>query len=80
MYERRFSSGKFEREGTLGRKRVRTSLMWNGVMLNQALPSKVSRWRAEGIRGRRVFSGTGQCIKSRSCQHINSTHGPEGTG
>src|SRR5215203_2154136 len=52
--------------------------MRNGVMPSQALPSKVSRWRAGGMRDRSASSGIGQCIKSRSCQLIKSAHEPEG--
>jgi hypothetical protein len=54
--------------------------MRKGVMPNQALPPKVSRWRVDGIKGRSALSATGQCMKSRSCHLIKSAQEPLGVG
>ena len=79
-YVRRFSSGKLESPGTAGRNRGLTPLMRNGTTPSHASPSKVSRFRAGGTSGRNLSAGTGQCMKSRSCQLMLMAHGPVGAG
>jgi hypothetical protein len=66
-----------ERLGIAGMPRDETSVIVNGTIPSQPVPSKRSIWRSgSGGRHRRSSStGMGQWANSRSSQRIRSNHG-----